>query len=36
MPSSLHMYKSREEKLREMKHLETKFQGKESLPYEKN
>ena len=31
-----YMYRSWEEKLREMKHQKTKFQGKEPLPFEKN
>ena len=36
MPSSMDTYRLREEKLREMKNQETRFQGKEPLPYEKS
>ena len=36
MPSSMHTYKLWEEKLREMKNQETKFQGNEPLPCENN
>ena len=36
MLSSMHTYRLWEEKLREMKNQETKFQWKEPLPYENN
>ena len=36
MHLSLHMYKSWEEKVQEMKLQETKFQEKEPLSYKKN